>query len=222
MMKKITLEIEGMTCSACSSGLENYLKKQIGILDVSVHLVLSVAMISYDEDKISIAEIEQCVQEAGFQSLGEFREISAFKKSDFDKKNLIFMTISILFVSFLSMGHMWNLFDFHLSYPFLYGISLFAFTCLFLWYGRDILVSGFKNLIHKMPNMDSLVLCSVGCSFFYSFYCLIQVGVGNLSYMSVVWLFTLLNLDEQLKKVVVIRRKVQFKIWYKLHLVSQL
>ena len=48
-MKKIILDIEGMTCSACSNGLEKYLKKQKGITDAYVNLIMATAMIEYDE-----------------------------------------------------------------------------------------------------------------------------------------------------------------------------
>ena len=47
-MKKIVLRIGGMTCSACSSGLEKYLSRQEGISSASVNLVLSLATIEYE------------------------------------------------------------------------------------------------------------------------------------------------------------------------------
>ena len=76
-MKKIILSIEGMTCSACSNGLEKYLKKQDGILDVSVNLVMATASIEY-EDRLSIKDLEKYILEAGFKSLG---------KADFSKED---------------------------------------------------------------------------------------------------------------------------------------
>ena len=68
-MKKIILRIGGMSCSACSSGLEKYLNKQKGIQSASVNLVLGEATIEYDE-KLSLKDIEKYVEEAGFESLG--------------------------------------------------------------------------------------------------------------------------------------------------------
>ena len=52
-MKKIILSIEGMTCSACSSGLEKYLNKQNGVIEASVNLVMANATIIYDENIIT-------------------------------------------------------------------------------------------------------------------------------------------------------------------------
>ena len=51
-MKKIILKIGGMSCAACSFGLEKYLKKQEGIQDVVVNLIMNHAIILFDEDKI--------------------------------------------------------------------------------------------------------------------------------------------------------------------------
>lgn len=56
-MKKIILSIDGMTCSACSSGLEKYLNKQDGVISASVNLVLAQALIEY-EDNLTIEQLE--------------------------------------------------------------------------------------------------------------------------------------------------------------------
>lgn len=69
-MKKIILSIDGMTCSACSNGLEKYLNKQDGIINASVNLVMANASIEYDESKLNKTKIEEFVKKAGFKSLG--------------------------------------------------------------------------------------------------------------------------------------------------------
>ena len=66
-MKKIVLKIGGMTCSACSSGLEKYLNKQEGIASATVNLVLSIATITYQN--ITVKDIERFIKEAGFTIL---------------------------------------------------------------------------------------------------------------------------------------------------------
>ena len=72
-MKKVVLNIEGMTCSACSNGLEKYLNKQEGVISASVNLVMATALIEY-EDNLSIKDLNRFVKEAGFKSLGEKKE----------------------------------------------------------------------------------------------------------------------------------------------------
>ena len=75
VMKKIVLSIDGMTCSACSSGLEKYLNKQDGIENAVVNLVMANATINYNEKKLNIVQLEEFVKKAGFKSLGEFKQI---------------------------------------------------------------------------------------------------------------------------------------------------
>ncbi len=184
-MKKIILSIEGMTCSACSNGLEKYLNKQDGIEKALVNLVMANATIEYDEKKLNQEMIEEFVYNAGFKSLGEFKEIKLEQKSKQEKIILIVFTILIIFLMYVSMGHMINL----PLIPFLnpsinstcYMFCLLIITICFIIYGFDILKNGYKNLIHKTPNMDTLVGIGVVTSFLYSLYNMYLVIMGNTS-----------------------------------------
>ena len=69
-MKKINLSIDGMTCSACSNGLEKYLNKQKGVNSASVNLVMANASIEYDEKMLSIDDLnEDMIYHYMFQDL---------------------------------------------------------------------------------------------------------------------------------------------------------
>ena len=94
IMKKIILSIDGMTCSACSNGLEKYLNKQSGIENANVNLVMANATIVYDEKLVNQSKIEEFVKRAGFKSLGEFKEIKIEKKGQ--KEKFIIMLFAIL------------------------------------------------------------------------------------------------------------------------------
>ena len=182
-MKKIILAIDGMTCSACSNGLEKYLSKQNGINKASVNLVMANASIEYDEKILDIPKLEEFIKKAGFKSLGEFKEIKIESKSKKEKVKFIVFTILAILLMYISMGHMINL----PSIPFLdphdytsnYMISLLVLTVAFMIYGFDILKNGYKNLIHKTPNMDTLVGIGVLASFLYSLYSMYLVYLGN-------------------------------------------
>ena len=67
-MKKITLVIEGMSCSGCSNGLEKYLNKQEEVISASVNLVLKTASITYT-NKISKKDLEKYIEEAKLKSI---------------------------------------------------------------------------------------------------------------------------------------------------------
>ena len=58
-MKNLILSIDGMTCSACSNGLEKYLNKQNGIFNASVNLVMANATVTYDEKILNQEIIEK-------------------------------------------------------------------------------------------------------------------------------------------------------------------
>ena len=107
-MKKIILSINGMTCSACSSGLEKYLNKQQGILDATVNLVMQTASISYD-DNLTIEDLNNYVKEAGFESNGKYDETIEINKNKSKKRNLILITIISIILMYITMGNMLNL-----------------------------------------------------------------------------------------------------------------
>ena len=182
-MKKIILSIDGMTCSACSNGLEKYLNKQNGIISARVNLVMANATIEYDEKMLNQTKIEEFIKKAGFKSLGKFKEIKQDRKSKKEKIKFIAFTILAIVLMFISMGHMINL----PTIPFLdphtnttnYMMTLLVLTIAFIIYGFDIIKNGYKNLIHKTPNMDTLVGIGVITSFLYSLYNIYLVFSGN-------------------------------------------
>ena len=64
-----------------------------------------------------------------------------------------------------------------------YSISLLVLSLIVLFIGKDILKNGYKNLIHKTPNMDTLVTIGVATCFLYSLYGTIRIINGNLEYV---------------------------------------
>ena len=181
-MKSKIINIEGMTCSACSNGLEKYLKKQDGIIDATVNLVLATAKIEYDEAKIKDADLSKFVKEAGFKSLGEKRKDG---NNRFAFKLIIVFSVLAIFLMYISMGHMLNLpihnvLNKHTN-PKIYTFTELIITVLFIVWGIDILKNGIKNIFHLMPNMDSLVGVGVIVNFLYSLYNSISIFNGNIN-----------------------------------------
>lgn len=179
-MKKIILKIDGMTCSACSSSLEKYLLKQKGINDALVNLVMSSASISYD-DNINIDDLNRFVSEAGFKSLGIYDE----QGNGDTNKNIyfIFNGLLVLLVLYISMSYMLHLpvipFLHKINYPVNYSLCLFIFSLYFIWFGKDIIINGIKNIKYKSLNMDTLVTLGVISSFGFSLFNIIMILKGN-------------------------------------------
>ena len=170
-MKKVVLSIDGMTCSACSNGLEKYLNKQNGIKSATVNLVMANALIEYDENILNLETLEKFVEEAGFKSLGIYNENSEKKQNKNEKVKFIIFSVLAVALMYISMGHMiglpnFSFLDMHM-HPLIYAGTLLALTIAFVVYGFDIIKSGCKNLIHKAPNMDTLVAMGVITSILY-------------------------------------------------------
>ena len=182
-MKKVLLKIDGMTCSACSSGLEKYINKQDGIKQATVNLIMNNANIEYDDKKLTLEQVEKFVEKAGFESLGIDNFEKEEKRKSNEKYKLIAITIISILVLYISMSHMVGLpvipFLNMMTYPVNYAITLFILTTIVLILGKDIIKNGYKNLIHKTPNMDTLVMIGVLASYIYSIYGTIQILKGH-------------------------------------------
>lgn len=186
-MKKVVLSIDGMTCSACSNGLEKYLNKQNGIKSATVNLVMANALIEYDENILNLEKIEKFVEEAGFKSLGIYNENSEKKQNKNEKVKFIIFSVLAVALMYISMGHMiglpnFSFLDMHM-HPLIYAGTLLALTVAFVVYGFDIIKSGCKNLIHKAPNMDTLVAMGVITSILYSIYGMYMIAKGHHEYV---------------------------------------
>ena len=186
-MKKVLLKIGGMTCSACSSGLEKYLNKQDGVVQANVNLVMNNASVEYDDKKISLGDIEKFIDKAGFESLGIDNLKKEDRKKSGEKVNLILTSIFSILILYVSMAHMIGLPDIPLismmEHPLNYAVLLLVLTTIVLGLGYNILKNGIKNLMHGTPNMDTLVTIGVFASFIYSLYETVQIFLGDASYV---------------------------------------
>ncbi len=186
-MKKVLLKIEGMTCSACSSGLEKYLNKQDGIIAASVNLIMNNASIEYDDTKLTLEQVEKFVDKAGFSSAGIDNLEKEEKKKSNEKYKLIGISVISILILYISMSHMVGLplipFLDMMAHPVNYAISLLILTITVLLMGIGILKNGYKNLVHKTPNMDTLVMIGVMASFIYSIYGTVMILKGKTIYV---------------------------------------
>ena len=181
-MKNIILNVGGMTCSGCSAGLEKYLNKQDGIFSASVNLVLATVKIEYDENLLDVNKLNKFIGEAGFTSYGE--EYNKNKRRP-ERLVLLIYTVLTILLMYISMGNMFkitmpNIVNMHFN-PIIYSISLAAITFLYFIYGFDIIKSGIKNLVHRMPNMDSLIMIGVIVNYLYSLFNMILVFKGDMN-----------------------------------------
>lgn len=216
IMREITLQVDGMTCAACSSGVERTVNKQQGVDTCEVNLTTGRARIIYDENQISIDTIKEKIVKAGFQpkDIEENSEEKAFEQEEEQlhvaKKRLIGAIIFAIPLLYLSMGHM---LPFELYVPELismdrplnFAIAQLILTVPILYLGRNFYIVGFRTLFKGNPNMDSLVAIGTTSAFLYSLVMTIMIptddhAVHNLYYESAAVVVTLIMLGKYMEK----------------------
>ncbi|MCI9366512.1 MAG: heavy metal translocating P-type ATPase [Clostridia bacterium] len=182
-MKKVILRIGGMSCSACSNSLEKFLNKQDGIFSSTINLVMANAVIEYDDEKLKLKDIEKFIKQAGFESQGIYREDENNKNNKVKKRNFIIFTVLSIILMYISMGHMLGIPVVKILDPYIsqinYVVTLAILSFIYLIYGWDIIKSGILKLIHKSPNMDTLVAIGVLSSYLYSVFGMIMIFNGK-------------------------------------------
>lgn len=216
IMREITLQVDGMTCAACSSGVERTVNKQQGVDTCEVNLTTGRARIIYDEKQISIDTIKEKIVKAGFQpkDIEDNSEEKAFEQEEEQlhvaKKRLIGAIIFAIPLLYLSMGHMLP-FELYvpefisMDRPLNFAIAQLILTVPILYLGRNFYIVGFRTLFKGNPNMDSLVAIGTTSAFLYSLVMTIMIptddhAVHNLYYESAAVVVTLIMLGKYMEK----------------------
>lgn len=183
--KHVKINIQGMTCAACSASVERALRRADGVMQVSVNLATNSATVlcapAVSED--SLVEI---VNKTGFVgSLAEEDEISVAMTHTISKSRLIVALICGAVVLYIGMSHMLpvrlplpQLIDDRV-HPLNFALIQLFFTIPVLIAGRNFFINGSKNLVKLHPNMDSLVMIGTSTAFLYSLYNTWQIVKGN-------------------------------------------
>lgn len=177
-MKKFN--VTGMSCAACSSRVEKAVSKVEGVQSCSVSLLTNSMGV---EGSASDESIIAAVEKAGYgaSAVGAEKKQSAETDQLKDKDTPVLMHRLIASVGFLvvlmyiSMGHMmwgWPLPAFFADNHIAMGLAQLLLCVIIMVINRKFFISGFKGLIHRSPNMDTLVALGSGASFVYSVYAL--------------------------------------------------
>jgi len=178
LMKKFN--VTGMSCAACSSRVEKAVSKVEGVQSCSVSLLTNSMGV---EGSASDESIIAAVEKAGYGAsvAGAEKKQSAETDQLKDKDTPVLMHRLIASVGFLvvlmyiSMGHMmwgWPLPAFLADNQIAMGLAQLLLCVIIMVINQKFFISGFKGLIHRSPNMDTLVALGSGASFVYSVYAL--------------------------------------------------
>lgn len=186
---KTTMEqyiVTGMSCAACSSRVEKAVSKVPGVTSCSVSLLTNSMGV---EGTASEQEIIKAVADAGYgaskkgEGAAKTQSSSASAGEDMLKdrttpalkKRLIASLGFLIVLMYFSMGHMmwgWPVPGFMKDNHVMMGLLQMLLTITVMVINQKFFISGFKGLIHRAPNMDTLVALGSGASFVYSTYAL--------------------------------------------------
>ena len=164
-MKK-TVPIVGMACAACAANVEKRLKGLKGIQSVAVSLPGRSAQIDYDPAVISLEKMKQEVNNAGYDLVIESgRSADEISRREFIllRRKTILSWLSSALIMAISMR--WLVVG---SRDMGNQVSLLLSLFTLLYCGRVFYQTAFRQLIHRMASMDTLVVLSTGISFLFS------------------------------------------------------
>lgn len=196
-MKTIKFKVTGMTCAACQSNVEKAAKKLQGVTEAKVNLLSEQLICTFDEKKLTQETIIDAINNIGygasvFDEAAQGKDLKAKwqKKKDSEKekvkamkKRLFYSIIFLCVLMYVAMGHMLNL-----PMPdFLTGTEnalknailqmLLALPVLII--NKKFFISGFKGLVKKAANMDTLVALGSSASFIYGIFAIIMMAYGE-------------------------------------------
>ncbi len=212
-----TYKISGMTCAACSSRVERFVKKIEGVDAAAVNLAAETLRVHFDERVTGDAEIEATVIKAGYGIVHTpAEEITPAEHIRNMRSRLIFSVLFLLPLLAVSMGHMLSL-ELGLfpwpdllapeKYPLNFAFLELALTLPIVFIGRRFYAVGLRNLVHLAPNMDSLIAMGTLAALVYSLAGIAEISLGNpaavhqLYFESAGTILTLITLGKYLEAV---------------------
>lgn len=182
--KETSFHISGMHCASCSSACERMLSKLDGVKEVSVNLVNEQAHVVYDPRKVKQSEMFAAIAKGGFQ--GEAIAVKSEEQEPKKRHLGMYLMLGLgACLLYIGMSHMLPIplplpalihYDTH---PLHFAFIQFVLATCILWMGRDFYIRGIPALVHRVPNMDTLVSIGTLSAYCYSIFSMIQIASGN-------------------------------------------
>lgn len=190
-MRTDKFQVSGMTCAACSAHVEKAAASVPGVNEVSVNLLMNSMVAEYDEPATA-ADICAAVAAAGYgaslangaagtDSSREEAGRTAFEDRETPRirRRLIASLCLLLPLMYVSMGHLmwgWYVPAQFAADPWAIALYQLLLTGLVMIINQRFFISGFQGLLHRAPNMDTLVAMGSGAAFVYSTAVMFRMG----------------------------------------------
>ena len=192
-MENHVLNIRGMTCAACAQRVEKTIKKLDGVTSVSVNFAAEQAAVTYTPGAVRLSAIREAIEKAGYKALeagkanpaGEDRVRRQKEIKTLWVKFIVsaIFTFPLLYISmapmipFVRLPYPQSL-DMT-SFPLVHALAQMLLTIPSVIAGYKFYTIGFKALIQRSPNMDSLIAIGTGAAVLYSLYNTWRVTQGD-------------------------------------------
>lgn len=159
-----TYPVQGMTCAACATAVEQTLQKQKGVKEATVNYANNSVKLTFDEKVISFKGLQKSVDNAGYQlNQVQSRTVQAKEKASSLQKTQqeFFIALgfgSVVFVLSMFVGH----------FAFKNEILLALSLPVVFWSGRHFFTGAWKQLLHGRTNMDTLIAFGTGSAMLFS------------------------------------------------------
>ena len=196
-MKNEKFHITGMTCAACQANITRNVGKLDGVEEVNVSLLANQMTVAYDEEKIDEQAIIHAVTEIGYGASGtgtEAQKDSGFGKEWQNRREMteenqkemqrrLITSVAILIpLMYVAMGPMMSLpvpgFLVGMENSLISALTQLLLTIPVMIINRHFYQSGFKALVKKAPNMDSLVAIGSAAAFVYGVFSMYRMAYG--------------------------------------------
>ncbi len=184
-MKNEKFNITGMTCAACSAHVEKAVKGVDGVQSVSVNLLMNNMVVAY-ENQATPQSICQAVEAAGYGAAPAGTESQEKASGDFEdhetpklRRRLIASLGLLLPLMYVSMGHLmwgWYVPEGLAANPWAIALYQLILTGFVMVINQKFFISGFTSLLHRAPNMDTLVALGSSAAFVYSTAVMFRMG----------------------------------------------
>ncbi|MBP2622251.1 heavy metal translocating P-type ATPase [Streptococcus panodentis] len=191
MEERKEYKLSGMTCAACAMSIEMAVRDLDTVAEASVNLATEKLTLT-PKAGFESQQVVDAVAEAGYQAeekaagkQSDYADLAAAKEADLKRKKgqlllLAAVTLPLLYISMGSMiGFPLPAFLDHMRAPQVFVLAQLLLTLPAIWIGRGFYQRGFRNLIKKHPNMDSLIAVGTSAAFIYSLYSVGQVFQGQ-------------------------------------------
>ena len=190
---KATIPIGGMTCAACSQRIEKVIGKLEGVDSVSVNLATEKATVSYHPQTVRLSSIKQAIEKIGYKALEAAKSDAAEEDRARKQKEIttlwtkfIVSAVFSLPLLYIAMAPMITLVRLPfpgwldpMKYPLIYALIELLLVIPVIGVGYRFYAVGFKALLQRSPNMDSLIAIGTSAAVLYSVYNTWQIAQGN-------------------------------------------